>query len=203
LLYIAPSWSWASVLGKRVDFEAWTLHRGVISSSTSVLVPGLGEVPGDKWEQLPEPGDDEAQVLDIRCTPAGRNEFGQIHDGLLRMEGPVKRTVLQLPDSLHDPITRERIGSIVWDEAQPPPPSLHGRVLRCLFMARKMRSNEVSSYTLFDIETHSVVETATVTLCLVLVSTGFEPAQCRRLGVGWLDNDGNWDGVEREEVEIV
>lgn len=28
------------------------------------------------------------QVLDIRCTPAGRNEFGQIHDGLLRMEGP-------------------------------------------------------------------------------------------------------------------
>lgn len=203
MLYVAPSWSWASVLGDTVHFEAWSLNHGIITETTEIHVPGLGNVPEERWEQLPEPGDDEVEVLDITCSPAGRNEFGQLRNGILQLEGPVKRMILRMPNDLYDPMTRKRLGHLVWDEAHPPA-SLEGRVLRCLFMARNRYRLSGDEETPLSETAMVMSEIVTQTLCLALIPTGLgRPNECCRLGLARLDNDGDWSGVDREEVEIV
>lgn len=61
----APAQSWASVLGERLHFDARTLNHGITGQGNSnIAVRGVGGVPWNEWDELPEPGyDDDVKVL--------------------------------------------------------------------------------------------------------------------------------------------
>lgn len=188
LLYVAPSWSWASVLGGGVSFEAEMLNKGIAKNPVVNFSRSEGDLDPE-YEYLPEPGDDDIELLDVRCTRAGQNEFGQLSDGTIRLRGLVKDAVIRLPDTLYDRETNKKIGSVMWDETKPPA-HLDGQVLRCLFMVKRWYKYSFESSTL-------------QALSLVLISTSLQTNEYRRLGLAVFDAEVEWDHTSKTELVLV
>lgn len=83
--YRAPSWSWASVDGT-VIFER-TFHY--------------------------EPSDRSCKILEIRCTASTMDEFGQVRDGNLLLEGKLLRGTLE-----HEPSANRLYTEYKWRDPE-------------------------------------------------------------------------------------
>jgi hypothetical protein len=188
MLYVAPSWSWASVLGGGVSFEAEMLNHGVAKNPVVHFSRSEGDLdPEDDY--LPEPGENEIELSEVRCTRAGQNQFGQLSDGTIRLRGLVKDAVVKLPDTLYDCETSKKVGSVMWDETKPPA-CLDGQALRCLFMVKRWYKYSFESSTL-------------QALTLVLIPTGLQANEYRRLGLAVFDTEVEWDLTSRTELLMV
>jgi hypothetical protein len=140
-------------------------------------------------------------VLNIQCTLAGKNPFGRVCDGTIRLRGYVKAAILQLPNALSDPVSGRRIGRLRPDEN--PGQDDSGQVIWCILMTQatpywsyKDRRIAITSPEQFcgDLDDRCTY--------LALRPTGLREREFRRIGLAVLDK-AVWDGDEKKEITIV
>jgi len=181
-LYVAPSWSWASMSNGTITMDfAKSLGDGIGLNTESTLWEGgatdsherssryRGDSLHDDIAAYPDSCDEYGiEIADISCMLSGRNPFGEVINGRIRLNGWVKRGVISLPtQDLFDPDSGDLIGGLNLDE--PLSEMLEGSLVWCLFLAWNKAS-------------YAEEETCSTT-CLALLPTGLGENECRRIGL--------------------
>lgn len=199
-LYIAPSWSWASIRDAAITLDFAKKFGDGIELMNTYLMTGQDTSDNGSEELLeselrhPLEQDDWGdpdygiEILDIRCTLSGRNVFGQIIDGSITLAGWVRMGVVSLAtQDLLDLDTDNVMGGLNFDEL--PGEDFDRTIVSCLFMTwREMPQT--------DEEPQSSV-------CLALLPTGLCNNEYRRIGLAGIEAQ-YWDyDCEWKQIVLV
>ncbi|KAF2498561.1 HET-domain-containing protein [Lophium mytilinum] len=205
-LYVAPSWSWASMKNATISNFGILRTQQVSGSKYSFGEESYDEEDVCGEEDVCEEDDDDGscenensemedtddrtiEVIDIKCTLSGHNRFGQVNKGTIQLIGWVKKATLRLQgQQLFNPESGDVFGPVNFDER--PHQYLEKSEIWCLYL----RQHQSPTYLEED--------TAGIT-CLALLPTGLVPQECRRLGITGSDQNPWYDGFERMTLTLV
>ena len=176
---VAPSWSWASVIGN---------YYGIIFNK-----PSPTQVSTEAYS---------IDILSVECAPAGFNPFGEVRRGVLTVKGFVKAAINRLNSAepgrrriddnlLYDVRTQQALGTVDWDEEEDKH-HLTVKTVWCLsvYLAPAKYDDEESRQK----------------VCLVLVPTGLQENEFRRVGLAHVTYTQHTDWfreVEKSTLTII
>ncbi|KAI8713666.1 HET domain-containing protein [Fusarium sp. LHS14.1] len=196
--YVAPSWSWASIHpGLVFALFSKTLHHGILSGNSDVIITDSRILPYDQVEELPVGAGSDIEILSIQCPTAGKNPFGQIRCGIIRLNGYTRDAAWKASsDGLYDCILHTRIGTLDFDEKPVP---YYGKIdIRCLYIARYIPSSGEACFVGSSEDTQRFGKC----ICLALMPAGLRDNEYRRVGIAQIDY-WKWEQEEKKELLLV
>lgn len=189
--YLAPSWSWVSLLDTEIHFELTKPSRNPPRPGLTLEVESQHDIDDGETDGSEACPDDYElpllRILQAETSLIGRDEYGQVSDGHLRVHGLVRQHTYEAEmASERGPRPASQgfpdIGRINFDLDTPPRESFW-----CLLVLQLFGGMLPNTDLYF----------------LVLEPTGVREAEYRRIGMGWVREKGWFKDGEWKHLTIV